>query len=67
MKELCSYMLKFWNEGKVPTDIKTWLEFIINVDFARLYGDPTKEKACCRITGKELSNALRYYTGIVFS
>mgnify|MGYP002857353448 FL=1 len=58
---------KFWNEGKDPADIKTWLAHIMEVDYARLYGDPTKEKVCCKITYGELANALHYFTGMTFS
>ncbi len=67
IEEFLSLIRKFYHERKDPRDIRTWIDHIMEVDYARSYGDPTKEKVCCRITRQELSNAFYYFTGMIFS
>lgn len=56
-------ILKLWNEGKDPTDLATWLEYIIGIDYDRNYGSAWDKRKCIRITRQELKNAVRYFTG----
>ena len=55
---------KLWDEGKDPTDIKVWIDYILGKEYARNYGDPSEQHHCCKITRSELKNAFRYLSGI---
>ena len=57
----------FWDEGKDPTDIRVWINYIIGEETERTYGSPTDNRKCCRITKDELRNAIAFLTGIEFS
>ena len=58
---------RLWAEGKDPTSITTWVEYIVMAEFRRTYCDPTGDGYCCRITQDELANAFRYLTGLSYS
>ena len=58
---------KLWDEGKEPTDLTVWVDYIIAKEYARNYGDPSDKYHCCKITKAELRNALETLTGISFS
>ena len=55
---------KLWDEGKDPTDIKVWIDYILGKEYARNYGDPSEDHRCCKITRRELKNAFHYLSGI---
>ncbi len=58
---------KLWEEGKDPTDIRIWLEYIMSRVSTETFGTPTGEGVFCKLTGIEFSRALRYLTGLRFS
>ena len=58
---------KFVTQGKDPTDIKVWLDYIVCEESSRTYGDPTSKTKCCSVTKAELANAFAFLTGIVYS
>ena len=58
---------KFWDEGKDPTDIRVWLQYIIDTEYERNYGDASSTHKCCRITRNELSIAISFLSGFTCS
>ena len=60
-------VLKLWNEGKDPLDIKAWIELIICAECRNNYGEPDGSTKCCRITKLELKSAFHLLTGMEYS
>ncbi len=63
----CMLVLKLWNQHQDPRDIETWIEYVVNGEYDRNYGDPSDREKCCRITRKELLTAFHCLTGTACS
>lgn len=53
---------RLWEEGKDPTDIVTWIDYILQTEGER-YGSACDQQMCASITIADLQKVLRYFTG----
>jgi len=60
-------ILKFWDEGKDPLDITTWIDYIVTTDCNDNFGGPEGNGKFFKRTRKELRHAVIFLTGIEYS
>ena len=56
-------ILDIWQMGKDPSNILSWIEYIITSNHSRSYADPSSNRKFSAVKKRELQNALYYLTG----
>ena len=67
VRETIEIIRKLRSNGKNPMDLRTWLEYLMTMEGVKVYSDPSHDYKYCSITGRQLQNGIRYYTGLEFS